>query len=244
MWKRERTLVSVAREGDFRMAQFSFLSSRNRERYLKLIRPLGNSLARLHIHPNILSILGLVLSGLAAVLYGIGFFFWAAWIVVLAGTCDVLDGQLARITGKASRFGAFFDSTLDRFSEVFLFLGLAWYFSGGHLSLDVVSGRASDAQSPVAVLFIILAISGSFMVSYTRARAEGLGLECKVGFMQRPERIVLLIIGSLLGSLPTVGLWIMKVCLLLLALLSNFTALQRMLHVKKQLIKEMEPGER
>ncbi|MBW2095812.1 MAG: CDP-alcohol phosphatidyltransferase family protein [Deltaproteobacteria bacterium] len=226
------------------MIRFSFLSEGNRERYLRLIDPLADLFARFHVHPNILSLLGLVLSGVAAVLYGTGNFFWAAWIVVLAGTCDVLDGQLARITGKTSRFGAFFDSTLDRFSEILLFLGLAWYFSGGHLVFVVVGGDTSGIRSPVAVLFIVLAIGGSFMVSYTRARAEGLGLECTIGFMQRPERMVLLIIGSLLASLPTVGLWIMKVCLFLLALLSNFTALQRMIHVKKMLLKEMEPGER
>jgi CDP-diacylglycerol---glycerol-3-phosphate 3-phosphatidyltransferase len=226
------------------MIRFSFLSDSNRERYLKLIGPVADFFARLHVHPNILSLLGMVLSGLAAVLYATGSFFWAAWIVVLAGTCDVLDGELARYTGKVSRFGAFFDSTLDRFSEIFLFLGLAWYFSGGHLSFAVVGGQTDGIRSPVAVLFIILAIGGSFMVSYTRARAEGLGIKCDIGFMQRPERIVLLIIGSLLGSLPTIGLWIMKACLFLLALLSNFTALQRMIHVKRELIKEMEAGER
>jgi CDP-diacylglycerol---glycerol-3-phosphate 3-phosphatidyltransferase len=226
------------------MARFSFLSDGNRERYLRLIDPLADLFARFHVHPNVLTLLGLILSGAAAVLYGTGNFFWAAWMVVLAGTCDVLDGLLARITGKSSRFGAFFDSTLDRFSEVFLFLGLAWYFSGGHLAFAVVGGDTNSIRSPVAVLFIVLAIGGSFMVSYTRARAEGLGIECKIGFMQRPERMVLLIIGSLLAPLPTVGLWIMKVCLFLLALLSNFTALQRIIHVKKQLIKEMKPGER
>lgn len=226
------------------MTHISFLSDGNRERYLRLIEPLADLFARCHVHPNILSLLGLALSGAAAILYGTGNFFWAAWVVVLAGTCDVLDGLLARITGKTSRFGAFFDSTLDRFSEVFLFLGLAWYFSGGRLAFGVVGGDTSSIRSPVAVLFIVLAIGGSFMVSYTRARAEGLGIECKIGFMQRPERMVLLIIGSLLASLPAVGLWIMKICLFLLALLSNFTALQRMVHVKKQLIKEMKPGER
>ena len=226
------------------MTRFSFLSERNRERYLRLIEPVADLFAHFHVHPNILSLLGLVLSGLAAVLYGMGSFFWAAWIVVLAGTCDVLDGELARFTGKTSRFGAFFDSTLDRFSEVFLFLGLAWYFSGGHITFAVVGGETGGIRSPVAVLFIVLAIGGSFMVSYTKARAESLGLDCRIGLMQRPERIVLLIIGSLLASLPTVGLWIMKVCLFLLALLSNFTALQRIIYVKKQLIKEMKSGER
>jgi phosphatidylglycerophosphate synthase len=226
------------------MARFSFLSDRNRERYLRVIEPLADLFARFHVHPNVLSLLGLLFSGLAAVLYGSGFFFWAAWIVVLAGTCDVLDGQMARLTGKVSRFGAFFDSTLDRFSEIIIFLGLAWYFSGGHLSPLLRGEKTAGAPSPVAVLFIILAIGGSFMVSYTRARAEGLGVECKVGFMQRPERITLLFIGSLLGSIPGVGLFFMKLTLFLVALLSNFTALQRILHVKRKLSKEIDPGER
>ncbi len=226
------------------MGEFSFLSNMNRERYLALTGAAADFLARLHVHPNALSLLGLALSGLAALLYGSGFFFWAAWVLVLAGTCDVLDGQIARLAGKTSRFGAFFDSSLDRFSEIIVFLGLAWYFSGGNLSPLLRGMETAGAVSPVAVLFIILAIGGSFMVSYTRARAEGLGLECKVGFMQRPERITLLIIGSLLGSIPGVGLFLMKLTLFLVALLSNFTALQRILHVKYQLSKEMEPGER
>ena len=211
---------------------------------MRLVDPMTHLFARFRLHPNMLTLLGLLFSFFAALLYGKGQFFWAAWIVVLAGTCDVLDGQLARFTGKASRFGAFLDSTLDRFSEVCIFLGLAWYFSGGHLVSAVVGGETENVRSPVAVLLIVLAIGGSFMVSYTRARAEGLGLQCSIGFMQRPERMVLLIIGSLLASLPGVGLWIMKVCLFLLAFLSNFTALQRMLHVKKQLIEEIKPGER
>ena len=217
------------------MTRFSFLSERNRERYLRLINPVVDFFARFHVHPNILSLLGLLLSGLAAVLYGMGGFFWAGWVVVLAGTCDILDGELARSTGRTSRFGAFFDSTLDRFSEVLIFSGLAWYFSGG---------RTGNVRSPVVVLFIIFAIGGSLMVSYTRARAEGLGMECKVGLLQRPERMVLLIIGSLLGSLPAVGVWIMEGCLFLLAFFSNFTALQRMINVRRHLIREGEAGER
>jgi CDP-diacylglycerol--glycerol-3-phosphate 3-phosphatidyltransferase len=217
------------------MTRFSFLSERNRERYLKMINPVVDFFARFHVHPNIMSLLGLLLSGLAAALYGMGGFFWAGWAVVLAGTCDILDGELARSTGRTSRFGAFFDSTLDRFSEVLIFSGLAWYFSGG---------RTGDVRSPVVVLFIFFAMGGSLMVSYTKARAEGLGMECKMGLLQRPERMVLLIIGSLLGSLPAVGVWIMEGCLFLLALLSNFTALQRMINVRRRLIREGEAGER
>jgi CDP-diacylglycerol--glycerol-3-phosphate 3-phosphatidyltransferase len=209
------------------MGEFTFLSDKNRERYLGIIQPVGNLLARLSVHPNILSLAGLILSMVAGVVYSTGAFFWAGWIVVLAGTCDVLDGQIARQTGKRSQFGAFFDSTLDRFGEVFIFLGLAWYFSARH-------------QSPWVVLLIILAIAGSFMVSYTRARAEGLGIDCKVGLMQRPERVTLLIIGSLVAPIPVIGPVLIKLTLLLLAVLSNLTAVQRMFYVKNQILKDKQ----
>lgn len=221
------------------MAEFVFLSERNRERYLRIINPVSRLMARLRIHPNILSLAGLILSAVAGLVYSTGSFFWGAWVVVLAGTCDALDGQLARQTEKDSPFGAFLDSTLDRFGEVFIFLGLAWHFSGGTRFFEVTVGNTTDFQSPVAVALIILVIAGSFMVSYTRARAESLGVDCKVGWMQRPERVVLLIIGSLLASIPLVGPFVMTVTLLLLALLSNFTAIQRMTYVKKELSKKM-----
>ena len=217
------------------MPEFVFLSEKNRERYLRIISPAGNLMARLGIHPNILSLAGLILSIVAGIVYSSGSFFWAAWVLVVAGTCDALDGQLARNTEKDSPFGAFFDSTLDRFSEVFVFMGLAWHFSGGLVFWDSKAGNPTDFQSPLAVLFIILAIAGSFMVSYTRARAEGLGVNCEVGWMQRPERITLLIIGSLVASVPVIGPFVMKLTLLLLAVLSNFTALQRMVYVKREL---------
>ncbi|MFO7737826.1 MAG: CDP-alcohol phosphatidyltransferase family protein, partial [Desulfatiglandaceae bacterium] len=102
------------------MAKFVFLSQKSRERYLRIINPVGRLMARLKIHPNILSFAGLILSALAGLGYSIGSFFWGAWVVVLAGTCDALDGQLARQTEKESPFGAFLDSTLDRFGEVFI----------------------------------------------------------------------------------------------------------------------------
>ncbi|MFH1241316.1 MAG: CDP-alcohol phosphatidyltransferase family protein [Pseudomonadota bacterium] len=207
------------------MGGFTFLSNKNRERYLRIVEPVGNLLARLSVHPNTLSLAGLIFSILAGVTYSIGAFFWAGWIVVLAGTCDVLDGQIARQTGKGSQFGAFFDSTLDRFGEVFIFLGLAWYFSDKH-------------QSPWVVLLIILTISGSFMVSYTRARAEGLGIDCKVGWMQRPERVTLLIIGSLVAPIPIIGPFLIKITILLLAVLSNLTAIQRVLYVRDEILKD------
>jgi len=222
------------------MTEFVFLSDKNRERYLQFIKPVGNILARLGVHPNILSLSGLILSMVAGLVYSTGSFFWGGWLVVFAGTCDALDGQLARQTGKDSKFGSFFDSTLDRFGEVFIFMGLAWYFAGGTSFMAGGGNKEADFQSPLAVLFIILAIAGSFMVSYTRARAEGLGVDCEVGWMQRPERMTLLIVGSLVGSAPVIGPVLMKLTLLLLAVLSNFTVLQRMVYVRKQLLKKKQ----
>jgi phosphatidylglycerophosphate synthase len=220
------------------MAGFIFLSDKNRERYLGAIAPVGNLMARLGVHPNILTLSGLILSGIAGLVYSTGSFFWGAWLVVLAGTCDVLDGQLAQKTGKGSRFGAFLDSTLDRFGEAFMFMGLAWYYAKIPLSLIDDGGKLDIFPGPLVVSFVFLAMVGSFMVSYTRARAEGLGIDCKGGWMQRPERITLLVIGSLLGSCPVVGPFLMELTLLLLAVLSNFTALQRIVYVKKQLLEE------
>ena len=161
-------------------------------------------------------------------------------VVALAGTCDALDGVLARRAHKNSTFGAFFDSALDRFSDVFILMGLVWYFAGGPILLESHEQDIAAFQSPWAVVYIIMAIAGSFMVSYTRARAGALGLDCRVGLMQRSERLTLLIIGSLLGAIPVIGLILIKSTLLVLALLSNFTAIQRIIYVRKQLLRENE----
>jgi CDP-diacylglycerol--glycerol-3-phosphate 3-phosphatidyltransferase len=218
------------------MTEFIFISEKNRVRYLRIIAPVGKFFAKLGVHPNILSITGFVLSVAAGIIYSIGSFFWAAWVVVLAGTCDALDGQIARQTNKTSSFGAFFDSTLDRYSDMFLFVGLAYYFAGGVPMGFPDPGLGRDT-SPWTVVIIILAIVGSFMVSYTRARAEGLGLECKKGMMQRPERITLLVIGSLLGSIPKVGPVLLTITLLILAISSNLTALFRVFFIRDQLLR-------
>ena len=222
------------------MTEFIFISKKNRVRYLRIIEPIGNLLARIGVHPHALSVAGLILSIMAGFVYSTGTFFWAAWVVALAGTCDALDGVLARRTSTISTFGAFLDSALDRYSDVFILMGLAWYFAGGPILLESHEQDIAAFQSPWAVVYIIMAIAGSFMVSYTRARAGALGLDCRVGLMQRPERLTLLIIGSLLGAIPVIGLILIKSTLLVLALLSNFTAIQRIIYVRKQLLRENE----
>jgi 8-oxo-dGTP diphosphatase len=220
------------------VTELVFISEKNRARYLKIITPIGNFLGRIGVHPHILSISGLTLSILAGFVYGIGSFFWGAWVVVLAGICDTLDGQLARETGKDSSFGAFFDSTLDRYSDMFILMGLAWHFAGGPVFIE---GK-NPGNSPWAVIFIVMAMAGSYMVSYTRARAEGLGVECQIGMMQRPERITLLVIGSLLGSIPMIGPLMMKCALLILAITSNFTAIHRIYYVRNHISSENKEG--
>jgi CDP-diacylglycerol--glycerol-3-phosphate 3-phosphatidyltransferase len=152
--------------------------------------------------------------------YRQGHFFYAGVMVVLAGACDVLDGKLARETNKMTKFGALMDSTIDRYSEILLFLGLAIFFYGKH----------SHVIYP-----IIFAIAGSFMVSYIRARAEGLGLECRVGLMQRPERITWLAIGSVLGGIPKYGIYVVIVTIWFIAVLANITVIQRIVFIRNEL---------
>ena len=205
---------------------------------MKIISPVGNFLARVGVHPHILTATGLVLSAMAGLVYCNGSFFWAAWVLVVAGSCDALDGQIARQTDKNSQFGAFMDSTLDRYSDMFPLMGIAYYFAGGPPFLLSFVGKTNGETCHWTIILIILAITGSFMVSYTRARAETFGITCKKGLMQRPERIILLIIGSLLGSIPGIGILLMKTTLAVLALSTNITAMHRMYHVRQQLLRE------
>jgi phosphatidylglycerophosphate synthase len=162
-------------------------------------------LSDLRIHPNLLTLLGLVINIGAAVLFAKGLFFWAALVVLFAGIFDMVDGEVARRTKRVTKFGAFFDSVIDRYSDLLLLLGLIhWYAKLDQLFYVALTG---------------LVLIGSVMTSYTRARAESLIPQCKVGFLERPERIVLLIIGALFNRMAAV-LWVM-------AILSNWTVSQR-----------------
>jgi CDP-diacylglycerol--glycerol-3-phosphate 3-phosphatidyltransferase len=220
------------------MAKFVLLGEKIRAGFRMIVNPVGNLLVRAGVHPNVLSVAGLVLSLIAALIYSTGSFFLGAVMVALAGVCDTLDGQLARETGKESTFGAFFDSTLDRYSDLFILVGLSWHFGGGAAFILGKGAGIDTYHSPLAVLFIILAAAGSFMVSYTRARAEALGLNCDVGLMQRPERITVLAVGTALGAIPVIGGVLIKSTLLILAILTNLTAIQRILYIRRQFFKE------
>ena len=186
----------------------------------RIIAPATNALIRWRVHPNAVTVVGFAVTLAAGVLYHFDHVRWAGLCILVGGVLDIFDGQVARLSGLASKFGSFFDSTLDRISEIVVFLGL--------LSLYNQYGRALGDVWMVYV--IALAMGGSLMVSYTRARAEALGLDCSVGFMQRAERVLLLGGGSLFFGLAWNGI-VLRVVLVTLAVTSVLTAIQRIVWV-------------
>jgi CDP-diacylglycerol--glycerol-3-phosphate 3-phosphatidyltransferase len=174
-----------------------------------------------HINPNIITFTGVVISFFVAWDFGHGRFFRGGLILILAGLFDMLDGGVARVTRSETRFGAFYDSVIDRYSDIIILQGLmVWYAREHRLGYVVLVG----------VVFM-----GAVMTSYVRARAESLIQSCKVGFMERPERIVLLIIGALSNRLDAV-LWV-------LAILGNWTVFSRIYYTWKELPKPLKNAE-
>src|SRR5665213_1886336 len=161
-----------------------------------LLVKIVDAIAATGINPNVLTAFGMVVNLWAAVLFATGMFRSAAAVIFLAGFLDMLDGQVARREKRVTAFGAFFDSTLDRYSDMALYMGLLVYYA--------------VAQRTSYVVLSAVATAGSVMVSYSRARAESLIPLCKVGFMERPERMVLLILGGLFGRMAPV-LWVIAV---------------------------------
>lgn len=162
------------------------------------------------VTPNMVSFAGFAMTIGAAALLATGNLGIGGGVLWVAAMFDMVDGALARVSQLEGKFGAFLDSTLDRYSESITFLGLAIYY-------------ANEGNAQTHILLIFLTLVGSWAVSYTRARAEGLNVECKVGILQRPERLVLLIAGLILGLVLPV-LWI-------LAVMTNITAFQRIYEV-------------
>jgi CDP-diacylglycerol--glycerol-3-phosphate 3-phosphatidyltransferase len=171
----------------------------------RIVDSIVRGLSRFHVSPNLLTFIGLLINIFAAVLFAKNLLFWAGLVVIFAGIFDIVDGEVARLTHRVTKFGAFFDSVIDRYSDLLLLLGIMlWY---GKMERTFYVGLTG------------LVLIGSVMTSYTRARAESLIPQCKVGFLERPERIVLLIIGALSNRMAAV-LWVM-------AILSNWTVSQR-----------------
>jgi CDP-diacylglycerol--glycerol-3-phosphate 3-phosphatidyltransferase len=164
-----------------------------------------NLLAEFHVNPNLLTLIGLVVNIFATILFVKGMFTLAGLVVLFAGVFDMVDGEVARRTGRVTKFGAFFDSVIDRYSDMMLLLGLVvWY-----AKLDRIFYAG----------LVVVSLIGSIMTSYTRARAESLIPACRVGFLERPERTVLLIIAALTDRMGP-AMWVM-------AILSNWTVSQR-----------------
>ena len=180
-------------------------------------------LAHLGITPNTLTLLGLVLSAGTAIVIANGYFLVGGLLVLFAGIFDMFDGALARARNASSTFGAFLDSTLDRYSESIILFGLFWYVLQAPTLHETLWPFQHEQSWMLGSLYI--AVVGSLMVSYAKARAEGLGLECRTGLLARPERVVILAIGLLFG----VVIW----AVLVLAVFSNVTAVERILHIRR-----------
>lgn len=172
------------------------------------VEAIVQAFAASRINPNVLTFIGMAINAVAAYLFAWDYFRWAGVTVILAGIFDLTDGRVARFTGRVTPFGGFFDSVMDRYSDLVLLIGLLVYY-----------GRVNRFAY---VTLVAVAMIGSVMVSYVRARAENLIPSCKVGFLERPERVVLIIIGALSGRMEPV-LWV-------IAVLSNLTVIHRCVH--------------
>ncbi len=177
-----------------------------------LLDRIVSGLAATGVHPDLLTFFGLVVNIVAAALFAFGEFKWAALTIFLAGIFDMTDGRVARRLNRVTRFGAFFDSMIDRYSDLVLYIGLVVYYA----RIDRIS----------YVVLTAIALGSSQLVSYSRARAESLIPSCKVGFMERPERVVLLILGAVFNRMAPV-LWVV-------AVLSTWTVIHRIIYTKQE----------
>ncbi len=178
----------------------------------RIADPIAAVLARTGIGPNAVTSLSLLLSIAAAYMIASGHFFSGGLLILVSGLCDLLDGALARATKKTTAFGAILDSTADRVSEALIFCALLIYYL--------------PTQAAWQSLVIVATMIGSFLVSYIRARAEGLGLACQVGLFTRAERVIVLAIGLMANQVP-IALWVLLICVYV-------TVAQRLVHLRRQ----------
>ncbi len=186
-----------------------------KDRLRGLLDPIVGLLGSMGITPTAMTVIGLLLSFIGSIFVVRGSIRLAGLILLISGLCDVLDGSIARRQNSTSTFGAFIDSTGDRIAELLYFGAFILYFHG------------EGTWGSFMILLTLVALSGSLLTSYVRARAEGLGLECSVGWLERPERLVALIIGMLLGRL------LLTISLLFIAVMSVITVIQRIIHVRR-----------
>ena len=189
--------------------------------YLRLIEPVADFLVRRRVNPNTLTTIGTACTVAGGVVYATGHISLAGWIVGLTALFDVLDGTVARRTGRSTVFGAFYDSTLDRIADGAVLGGLTVFYA-----------TSAQHYSAPMVVVSLLGIIGTFLTSYTRARAESLGIDAKVGMLQRPERVVLLSAPQAFFGLALGG-WVLAGIVSLLAVTAWITAVQRIAYVHR-----------
>lgn len=200
--------------------------------FKRVIQPLANGLSRAGLSANFLTVLGFLVTIVSAVVIGVGPPVVAGLVLLGGALFDTLDGAVARVSGTTSKKGAFLDSTLDRLSDAAMFLGVFWRFTTGPDSPFAPGPDGSGGSFyistlvPLGAILALTALVLSLMVSYVRARAEGLGFDCKVGIAERPERILIVAAGLLIGRLVP--------ALVLLVVISAITLVQRFLHVWRQ----------
>jgi CDP-diacylglycerol---glycerol-3-phosphate 3-phosphatidyltransferase len=187
--------------------------------YLRLIDPVAMWMVRRGVHPNTITVFGTLCTVAGGVIYGTGHIRTGGWFLAITALFDVLDGTVARRSGKSSTFGAFLDSTLDRLADGFLLGGLAVFYATSQVHASV----------PLMIT-ALLGLIGAFMTSYTRARAESLGIDAKVGLLQRPERIVLLSAPQALFGLVFDG-WVLAIITVILTVTAWITVVQRVAFV-------------
>jgi CDP-diacylglycerol---glycerol-3-phosphate 3-phosphatidyltransferase len=194
----------------------------------RIIDAMVRWLAHGHINPNILTVIGVALNVGCGLLFGLGRFFSAGIVLIIANLFDMLDGQVARLSGRVTRFGGFLDSSLDRLSDMVIFVGIMVFYA-----------RDTEFHSTLNVFLAGAALMGSVMVSYASARAESLIPKCDVGFLRRPERIVLFIIGALSTHPGSTNFFAnrMPAVLWVLAVGSYWTFAHRMYHTWRELTK-------
>lgn len=228
-YKTRQKIADVEREMDAK-EHSRFLSRFLKEYWYWLTSPFEKKLVQFRLSPNTITLIGFFLCCLSGYFFHLRMFGMGGWFMIFGATFDMFDGRVARLTNHVTKSGAFFDSVMDRFSEAVVFLGLAAAYRNSWL-----------------LNLVVIALIGSMMVSYTRARGEGVGIVCSVGWMQRPERIVYLGVGSIFSPIFAYFLshWIQWVhipedfmtigALLIIGLFTNLTAIARMRFIMRQL---------
>ena len=177
-----------------------------------LDKPLTPLARAFPVNPNIVTFIGMIITSLSGFIIPINLF-WGGIFILVGGAFDLIDGVIARVNGRATKFGALLDSTMDRIADGFIFLGISWYF--------FIVG------SEIGLIITLLCMIASFLISYVRARAEGIGVSCNVGIIERPERLIILAFGCLTS--------LISATLLILTVLSWITVIQRIIYARKKI---------